>query len=523
MTKVCLLVVLVVCLSFRSATVAHGETELPSVIGENMVLQRETDAPIWGWDAPGTAVTVSFRGRTASAEAGEDGKWMVRVPTGAAGGPFELAIQGTSAVNLANVLVGEVWVAGGQSNMWWHLASCKNAREEIAAADYPDIRMWDANTHPRQAGWSAETPQRTVKAEWKPATPRVAGNFPGVPYFFARELRDRLDVPVGIVHIAVPGSAIEPWLSEEFGRAHMPQLFGYWECRKRMYPDEVKQHEQALKAWEEQSAAAEAEGRQAPAKPEPPREPGGAPTGGFCNGMVLPTAPYAARGFIWWQGESNASRALQYQVLFPALIEEWRYWWGMPDAPFLFVELAEFLAEQRNPVEDDPWPALRDAQRVALRLANTCMISTIDIFEPGESVNNIHPPNKQLAGLRLCLAAMANVYGERDLVWSGPLYRSAEFTGGKAVVSFDHVGGGLTAKDGAGLTGFALAGPDRQWHWADARVVGDTVELTCDAAKEPVAARYDWANNPIGNLYNREGLPAFPFRTDDWLLMMKGR
>ena len=522
MNKVTLLLAFTLFMSCRLAPAARAELELPSIIGDNMVLQRGTDAPVWGWDTPGTTVTVSFRGREAQAEADEEGKWMGRIPTGDAGGPFELTIEGTDTVTCADVLVGEVWVAGGQSNMWWHLSNCTNAQQEIASADYLQIRMWDANTHPRQAGWMADEPQKTVQAEWKPTTPRVAGNFPGVPYFFARELHQRLDVPVGIVHLAVPGSPIEPWLSEEFGERHFPRVARYLEYREAEYPQELQEYEDTLEKWEEQREKAEEAGREPPRKPRRPRNPARAAMGGFYNGMVHPTAPYAAKGFLWWQGESNSSRALQYQILFPALIDEWRYWWGESEMPFLFVELAEFLAEQRRPVEDDSWPALRDAQHEALKVAGTYMISTIDIFLPEDSINNIHPPNKQLAGHRLYLAAMANVYGDEDLVWSGPLYRSAEFADGRAVISFDHVGSALVAKGGA-LNGFALAGPDRQWHWAEAEIERDTVVLRCPDVPEPVAVRYGWANNPIGNLYNREGLWAFARRTDNWLLLMKAR
>ncbi|MFO7956193.1 MAG: sialate O-acetylesterase [Candidatus Brocadiia bacterium] len=500
-----------------------AEVELPSIIGDAMVLQRGTEAALWGWDEPGTTVTVTFRGSEVTTRAGDDGKWMTRVSTGEAGGPFELRISGTDERTLSNVMVGEVWVAGGQSNMWWFVRNCVDAEQEIAAADYPEIRFWDANTGPREAGWIADSPQRTVETEWQVTSPQTVGNFAGVAYFFARDLHEELDVPVGIVHLAVPGSPIEPFLSEEFAHAHLPQQMQNLEYRRRDYPEALKRHEQALAEWEKAREAAEREGREPPRKPRAPRNPEEARgPGTFFNGMVWPAHPFTTRGFLWYQGESNAGRSLQYSVLFPSLIEEWRELWGDPDAPFLFVELAEFLEEQTRPVEDATWPALRDAQHAALDLDNCYMVSSIDVFREGENVRNIHPPNKQLVARRLFLTALANVYGREGVVWSGPLYRSAEFKGGEVVIHFDHVGGGLTAH-GDELRGFALAGPDRVFHWAEAEIRGDAVVLTSDEVDAPVAARYGWANNPIGNLYNEEGLPAFPFRTDHWVLTVGKR
>ncbi|MBV8887926.1 MAG: hypothetical protein JO235_28560, partial [Chroococcidiopsidaceae cyanobacterium CP_BM_RX_35] len=405
--------------------------ELPSIIGNNMVLQQQTNAAIWGWDAPGTKVTVAFRGNEASTKADLAGKWLVRIPTGTAGGPFQLKISGTNNVELSNVLVGEVWIAGGQSNMWRHVANCKDAKQEIESANHPSIRFWDANTSPTQMGWSAPTPQKLVKqAEWKITTPQTVKDFAGTPYFFARELHQKLHIPVGIVHLAVPGAEIEPFLSQEFVRVNLPQTIENWEYKKKDYPDL-------------------------------------SPPGGFFNGMIYPTAPYTAKGFLWWQGESNARRSLQYQVLFPGLIQEWRHLWGKDDAPFLFVELANFLPRQTQPSEDDPWPALRDAQHAALHLANTYEISTIDILPDAEGVDSIHPQHKQLAGHRLYLAAIANVYGETNLIWSGPTYESADFQESNVTVTFNHTGSVLVAHGGE-LKGFALAGSDRHFSWAEA-------------------------------------------------------
>lgn len=488
-----------------------------------MVLQRGCEAPIWGWDTPGTSVTVTFRDSKKTAAAGSDGQWMVRIPTGAAGGPFVLRIKGTSEVELQNVLVGEVWVAGGQSNMWWHLSGCLNAEAEVRDSNYP-IRIWDANTAANQGGWRAETPQKTVKAEWKISAPEVAGNFPGVPFFFARELQKKLGVPVGIVHVGVPGAEIELFLSGDLLKANMPQTVEMWERRRRLYEEDKAKLEVAMKDWQARADEAKKSQQTEPEKPPGLPDPANAPTPeNFFNGMLLPAAPFAARGFLWWQGEANASNWMQYRVLFPALIEEWRELWGMNNAPFIFCELHGWLNLQKKPVEEDGWPNLRDAQRAALALPGTFEVSTLDILTPKESLFTIHPANKQQAAHRLFLAAMANVYGENETVWSGPVLKSASFANGAATVTFDHVGGGLAARDGAELKGFALAGLDHKWYWADAKITGKTIKLKSKEVPQPVAARYAWANNPTGNLISKAGLPAFPFRTDSWILGKHGK
>jgi sialate O-acetylesterase len=407
---------------------------LPSIIGNNMILQQQTDAAIWGWDKPGTTVTISFRENKVSTQAQLDGKWMAKIPSGAAGRSFALRIEGTNAITLENVAVGEVWVAGGQSNMWWFVSQCKDSADEIKSANYPDIRVWDANTAPKSAGWRADKPQKTVNAEWKTTTPQTVGVFPGTAYFFAKELHERLKVPVGIVHLAVPGQEIETFLSHEFMQAHFPKTLEVWEYRKKLYPEALEKYKTDLQAWEVQKT--QARGLELQKKPEEPINPDMVTKPGeLFNGMIYPAAPYTMKGFLWWQGESNSGRALQYRVLFPSLIEEWRHLWQRHNAPFLFVELANFLAKQTRPSEDAPWSALRDAQHEALRLSETYMISTIDILGEKEDVANVHPQNKQLAGHRLYLTAMANVYGDRDRVASGPVYSSVQFEGNKAIMS----------------------------------------------------------------------------------------
>ena len=472
-----LMVLFLFSLNIEANSNSTESLQLPSIIADHMILQQQTNVTIWGWDKPGNRVTVQFRDREVKTPVEVDGKWQVKIPSGEAGGPFNLTIQGSQQITLKDVLVGEVWVAGGQSNMWWFVSRSDNFKSEISQAHFPNIRVWDANTSPQEKGWPANTPQKTVPAKWELTTPKTVQDFPATAYFFAKELHQNLKVPIGIVHLAVPNQAIETFLSRPLLEANFPETLAFWQ----LYNDSKIKPAQLF------------------------------------NGMVYPAIPYTQKGFIWWQGEANTEQAMQYRTLFPSLIQEWRSLWGNDRSPFLFVELANFLEKQTYPVEDDSWPRLRDAQKEALKLPNTAMISTIDILDEKDDFNNIHPSNKQLAGKRLFLAAMATVYGQKDLVWTGPVYQSVEFQENQAIVTFNSVGKGLKIQ-GDKLKGFALAGSNHRFFWADGKIEGNRVILTSEAVKQPVAVRYGWANNPVGNLYNSAELPAFPFRSDNWLL-----
>lgn len=453
--------------------------ELSSVIGDSMVLQQNAKVAIWGWDTAGTEVQVCFRGQTASVKAGADGKWLVHIPSGAAGGPFTLTIRGTEERILRDVLVGEVWIAGGQSNMWWPLAQCENAQQEIAAANYPQIRIWDANTESKSSGWRATTPQRTVKTQWAVATPEAAKAYPGVPYFFARNLFLKQNVPVGILHLAVPGSEIEMHMSKALC-ATCPLAGTDLKPKKDVTED----------------------------------------YGLFFNGMVLPAAPFTAKGFLWWQGESNADRPTQYKALQTALIKEWRTVFEIPEAPFLFVELHNF-GNRIDGMQDAPWPALRDAQRSIMNtVKNAHLVGVLDICPDPAGKWEIHPPRKQVAAERLFHAVLATAYGDKNDVGYGPQLKQASFKEGAAVLSFDYIGGGLKAGNGLELKAFTLAGADQKFFNAMASIKGNTLVVTAKEVPQPVAVRYAWANNPVGNLINTEGFPAIAFRTDDWELKM---
>lgn len=488
---------------------AAAVTELPSIIGPGMVVQRDRSVPVWGWDAPGAAVTVSFRGREARATAGADGRWEVQVATGVAGGPFPMVISGSSHHELADILVGEVWIAGGQSNMWWQLRNCADGAAAVAAADLPMLRWYDANTGDKEAGWPADRPARTVATRWVASHPSVAADFAGTAFHFARRLQAQLGVPVGIVHLAVPGTAIEQWLSAPLLRSEFPDVLEAQSLRRAAPDAHARLHAEARAQW---SVA----GRPG-ADPGEPDQP--VACSALFNGMVAPCAPYAARGFLWWQGEGNAGTFGTYRALFPALVGEWRGCFGLPDAPFLFVELAGFGTRAAASVEDAPWPAVRDAQRSALRLPGTAMVCTLDILD-GYSWE-IHPPRKELAGERLFRAAHALAYGGGQ-EWSGPQPAGFRFIGGEARIAFTHAEG-MRAREGA-LEGFALAGADRTWHAATARIDGAEVVVASAEVRAPVAVRYAWRNNPREcNLVNGAGLPACAFRSDDWPLCLGER
>jgi sialate O-acetylesterase len=522
---------------------ARAAMELPSVIGPNMVVERGQDVAVWGWDAPGTQVTVEFRGKSATAKAGDDGKFVARVAAGDAGGPFEMTIRGSEEKRLANVLVGEVWVAGGQSNMWFAVGNCRNAQAEIAAAkDFSTVRMWDANTGPESAGWRADTPQRTVKTEWKVASPETVGAMPGTAYFFARDLAKQLGVPVGIVHLAVPGAAIEPFMSvADVKAAQSPEVARRWQVRQDLYALEKALCPEAAAKWTATEAAAKAAGQKFDApKPGEPKDPSKMDDAGqFYNGMIVPAAPFTARGFIWWQGEANVDRPAEYPALFAGLIRDWRGLWGDDKMPFIYAELHGAWTHQASPVEEEGWPVLRDAQRqVTKMLPGVYGICTIDILADEPNINNIHPVNKQLAGNRMFRVAMAEAYGDKTMVPLGPAPKPIEILNNnydhiwvtsadghrsdqEVTVTFDNVGGGLVNRGEGDLKGFAVAGEDHKWEWAKATIKGDHIVLTSDAVANPAAVRYNWGNYPAGQLYNAEGLPAAQFRSDDWPIVAK--
>jgi sialate O-acetylesterase len=334
-----------------------------------------------------------------------------------------------------------------------------------------------------------------------------------VAYFFGRYLHKELNVPVGLIHTSWGGTPAEAWTRREVLEANpdcAPILKRYDDAVAK-YPQAMKEYEQKLAEWKEAAQKAKAESTNPPRRPGEPFGPGHPHSpAGLYNAMIAPLIPYGIAGAIWYQGESNAGRAYQYRTLFPDMIKNWRNDWGVGKFPFLFVQLANFMKTKPEP-DESAWAELREAQTMTLALPNTGMAVIIDIGD----ADDIHPKNKQDVGKRLALWALANTYGKK-LVYSGPIYKSMKVDGNSIVLSFDHVGGGLVAKGGEELEGFAIAGSDKKFVWADARINGDTVIVSSDKVSEPVAVRYAWADNPVCNLYNKEELPASPFRTDEW-------
>jgi sialate O-acetylesterase len=654
------------CLLCLLPTVARAEVRVPALIGDNMVVQQGRKVRFWGWGQPGERVTVTLAGKTARAVTDAQGRWQTFIGPLKAGGPFTLAIAGTNTLNFTNVLVGEVWVCSGQSNMEWPLAQATGGMQAAAEANNPEMRLFTVQKK------TSATPLDDVQGRWVVASPQTAPTFSAVGFFFGRELYQRLKVPVGLIHSSWGGTPAEAWTSPAM-LASLPELKPIIERyeRDRNDPNLGRDYAEKMAVWQrtftqqDPGNKGEALGYAAPTLdlagwqqmnlpqqweaaglnidgavwfrreldvpagwagrdlvlnlgpiddfdttyfngtqvgttggPDMPnaytvarsytvpgalvragrnliavrvfdRSGGGgfaavpgqmalAPPGAqskdavslegawaykvevefkpiqpdysrmpaqppgpnnqnspsmLYNAMLAPLTPYAMRGAIWYQGESNAGRAYQYRTLFPAMIRDWRAAWGEGDFPFYFVQLANWQPVKPEPSESE-WAELREAQTMTLSLPRTGMAVIIDKGSPDE----LHPRNKLDVGMRLARWALADTYGQK-LEQSGPLYRAYTIEGDKVRVRFTHAKGlqtGLQSDKPAPLKGFAIAGADHKFVWADARIEGDTVVVWSKEITQPLAVRYDWADSPDGNLYNAAGLPTSPFRTDDW-------
>lgn len=627
--------------------IAHlslANVSLPRIFGDNMVLQRNKPIPVWGWAAPNEKITVQFNKQVKTAKADKAGQWKITLDAEPAGGPWQLSVKGRNTITLGNVLVGEVWVCSGQSNMEWVVANSMNKDQEIAAAQFPQIR------HIKVPNTTAGTPQKDLPGgTWEVCSPQTVGSFTAVGYFFARELFQRLNVPIGLINTTWGGTMVETWTSREafersdefntlLGHAKFDelektqqqqaaqvtkmiedrqgpvtagihtetwkqaglddagwakmQLPSLWESRGLVNLDGVIWFRKTVELTEAVAGkAATIELSKiddndetyingvkvgATAQYDASRKyniPAGVlkagknviavrvtDTGGggglygdaadmkmtvgsqvvplagdwayrvedmrinnnaapnsfptlLYNSMVHPLIPYAIQGAIWYQGETNAGRAFQYRKAFPLMINDWRQRWGQGDFPFYFVQLASFNAGNGNSQQGSSWAELREAQTSTLSLPHTGMAVTIDI---GES-KDIHPRNKQDVGRRLAAIALHDQY-QQPGEWSGPQYQSMKVQGNRIELSFSHAAGGFEAKDKYGyIKGFEIAGADRQFHFAQVQVAGEKLLVWSDKVPNPVAVRYAWADDmPEANLYNKEGFPAVPFRTDTW-------
>jgi len=632
------------CLALSHSIAAEKPLVHP-LFADHMVLQRDLAAPVWGWTDPGREIRVSLAGKSGTARADDSGRWQVKLGPFSAGGPHILRIEGPQTVVIQDVLIGDVWICSGQSNMEWGMWGVNNSPQEIAAADHPQLRLF---TVPKKI---ATRPEEVPGGQWQVCSPQTVAGFSAVGYFFGRDLQKAIDVPIGLIHTSWGGTVAEAWTSAEAMETmddFKPAVAQFRERAEAMESGNDKYEEQLSQWWRENDPGSAADknwadpgldaadwktmnlpvgweqaglpdfdgvvwfrtefdlpesaaGKEATLslgpiddidttwingiqvgggtvwnQPRVYKIPAGAlkagrnvvairvldtgggggvigqaeqlkiePTAGqsislagawrykvsaaladtkpapqrldnnpnvttvLYNGMIAPLVPFGVKGAIWYQGESNAGRPAQYRTLLPTMIRDWRTRFGVGDFPFFIVQLANFMGVQQQPVESG-WAELREAQLLtALNDPHCGLAVAIDIGE----ANDIHPKNKQDVGARLALAARGIAYGE-SIEYSGPEFKSMEVAGGKARLRFIHVGGGLVAKGGEPLKGFAIAGADKRFLFADAKIDGDTVVVSSPDVAEPVAVRYGWANNPVCNLYNKAGLPASPFRTD---------
>ncbi|RMD77369.1 MAG: sialate O-acetylesterase, partial [Lentisphaerae bacterium] len=501
---------LVVLMSLMASLGVWAEVRLPAIFSNYMVLQRNARVKIWGWAKAGEKITINASWqKQATAVAGDQGQWMAELETPAGGGPYQVEIKGeTNSVVLDDVLIGEVWLCSGQSNMAFTVRGAKNAAEEIQKAYYPQIRHFAVARHP------ARSPQEDCKGTWTVCSPKTVSGYTAVGYFFARELYEKLKIPVGLIHSSWGGTPIRSWTPLE-AQQDDPVIK---EIKKKMDEagakyDEQKaktRYEQLLKQWKEKVKIAREKKQKLPRRPRPPMNPllSQRYPGNLFNGMIAPLVPYTIRGALWYQGEANAhslSDAWHYRVQLERLIKSWRNVWSkkaqrQEDFYFYAVQLPNFRALQTHPVEEeDTWPVLRESIQVATtKVPRAGMVVTIDVGE----AKNIHPKDKQTVGYRLACRALAEVYG-RQGEYFGPLFRQAKIEGDKVILDFDHTGRGLVFR-GDATKAFAIAGNDRKFVWAEAKIDGQRIIVHSPQVKEPAAVRYAWANNPAGAvLYNQ--------------------
>jgi sialate O-acetylesterase len=540
--------------SLLAALPLHADVKLPAIFGDHMVLQQDMKLPVWGTADPGEAVTVTVGDKTGAATADGGGHWRVDLPALATHrDPTTVTVKGKNTVTFTDVLIGDVWICSGQSNMEFTMRASSEAATDIPKAADPGLRLFLFTKT------VASEPSTEVHGHWELCTPESLPEFSAVGYYFGRDLRKALNRPIGLIGTYWGSTPAEAWTSLS-GLEKEPALQHYVDAYKKVhdalpqataaYPAQLEAYEASLEAmkgkhgpgfdvavqrWIDEvksdyqnkkpfSIAPEAL-RTKFHVPSPPTE----PNGGFkfatnlFNGMINPLIPYGIKGAIWYQGEANANLAMEYRILFPRMITDWREKWGEGDFPFLFVQLAGFagFAGRDNP---PTWPLLRESQMKTLSLPNTGIATAIDIGKP----DYIHPADKKDVGYRLSLAALHVAYG-RDLVYSGPVYEGSQVKGHAFHVSFMDEGGGLIIgkapwvaegfqpRPTDKLLGFALAGADKKFYPADAKIVGKEVVVSSPQVPDPVAVRYDWENSPDGNLYNMENLPALPFRSDDWM------
>jgi sialate O-acetylesterase len=500
-----------------------------NLFSDQMVLQRGKPLPVWGTAQPGEKVIVRLNNLSAKTKADKSGRWMVQLKQQPAGGPYNMEIVGKkNTVLIKDVYIGEVWICSGQSNMDMTVAKedrywcgVQNEAEEVAAANYPKIRVFDVDYTPNNQI------QSDVTAKWEVCSPQTVGHFSAAAYFFARELYNKYEVPFGLITSAYGASTAETWISEKSLKTHSNiqyLLDNYQKKREKFNIDSaatMPAYREQLAKYNGDMAALKAaagdvtsgkKGPKAPRNPDPSQD---QHNPYVCyNGMIAPLFPYAIRGAIWYQGESNGPSAKNYREIMETLMADWRDSFKQGNFPFLYVQLANYGKPMEKPVDDNAMMTVREAQTQNLSVENTAMIVAIE--NAGDDPTNIHPKNKQEIGYRLAIAAQAKAYGE-DIEYSGPMYRSYQVEGQQIRLFFDHTREGMVAWCDK-LTGFAICGADKQFYWANARFDGNTILVSSPLVPNPVAVRYCWGTNPPASLSNKDGLWTPNFRTDNWVL-----
>lgn len=487
-----------------------GELRIPSVFSDHMVLQRDKPIQIWGWAESGESIDVHIGKNHTQTSANEKGRWIAMLNPMSAGGPHELSIEGADEKFVrTDILVGEVWIGSGQSNMFWWLKQSLNGVEAIKNSDISELRLFSVETNPTRH------PANDVKGSWVRSTPATSPDFSAVLYYFGLQLYRELGIPVGLIHSSYGGTRVEPWTPLDV-YPEGPERDRFLAAANEgiaTFEEEMRGYGNALIDWEAEYSRANLEGRPAPQKPREPNL--RYVNGALYNGMIHPLIPISIRGAIWYQGESNLTNGLAYGEKFHDLIRGWRNAWKQGDFPFYYVQLAPFNYTQFNITKStNPklLPMIWEAQTSALTLPNTGMVVTTDVG----NLMDIHPRNKKVVGKRLADLAMAKTYGKTDRVYSGPIYKSHRIEKNEIIISFHHIGSGLRAGDGKELSWFETAGEDRVFYTAKARIVGDEVVVSSDHVQVPVAVRFAYHESAEPNLFNREGFPAAPFRTDSW-------
>lgn len=503
---------------------AFAQLEVPSIFSDHMVLQRNQQIKVWGWSMAGDEITCSLAGQNAKAKAASDGTWFVNFEEFTSGGPYELKIQGRGkAIAINDIYIGEVWLCSGQSNMAMKVGGVLDAETEISAAKHPAIRMFtESSSH-------ATEPQDRCKGAWQVCSPETVGSFSATAYFFGRKLQQELNVPVGLINSSVGGTAIEAWTSmpaQTSNKILNPMMLEFAGQDKGFDAEAAKErYQKSLTRWEKTKAENanikdKDQKKRLPRRPSLPNKPSAGknyPSNLF-NGKINPLIGYGIRGVIWYQGERNSNGKFSelYDKQLETLITDWRQRWSTPELPFAWVQLPNFRALQSNPSEPSGWVNVREGMRRALSIPHTGMAITVDVGD----AKNIHPRNKQAVGGRLARWALVDVYQQGNKlpggnVAMGPLLKSLQTAGDRINLTFEQVGKGLKSFKNP-LQGFAIAGKDQVFHWAEAEANGNQVSVWSKQVPNPVAVRYSWAANPAGNLTNSLDLPASPFRTDAW-------